>query len=131
MHMSIKAKELEKRGNKIGKTEKMGRWFAYIGGVADELTQEDLLVGVECVDDETKQLVDLRLESKRFRFCRHFTSRKKTKVLVLVLFSDSKRLGFLSTYYGEMFRMGWCLDVKLDGLPANVEWSWELQNLPH
>ena len=36
----------------------------YIGGVADELTKEDLLVAVEGVDDEREQLVDLGLEGK-------------------------------------------------------------------
>ena len=30
-----------------------------IGGVGDELPQEDLLVGVERVDDERQQLIDL------------------------------------------------------------------------
>lgn len=36
----------------------------YIRGVTDELTKEDLLVAVECVDDETEKLVNLSLESK-------------------------------------------------------------------
>lgn len=36
----------------------------YIGGVGDELAEEDLLVGVEGVDDEREQLVDLRLEGE-------------------------------------------------------------------
>mmetsp|Transcript_30206 Transcript_30206/g.85326 ORF Transcript_30206/g.85326 Transcript_30206/m.85326 type:complete len:434 (+) Transcript_30206:932-2233(+) len=35
-----------------------------IGGVRDELAQEDLLVAVEGVDNQGEQLVDLRLESK-------------------------------------------------------------------
>ena len=37
-----------------------------IGGVGDELTQEDLLVGVEGVDDEAHQLADFSLECKCF-----------------------------------------------------------------
>jgi hypothetical protein len=36
----------------------------YIRGVGDELTKEDLLVGVEGVDDEREQLVDLGLEGE-------------------------------------------------------------------
>jgi hypothetical protein len=40
---------------------------AYIRGVGNELAEEDLLVGVEGVDDERKQLVDLSLEGKGLR----------------------------------------------------------------
>jgi hypothetical protein len=36
----------------------------YIRGVGDELAKEDLLVGVEGVDDEREQLVDLGLEGE-------------------------------------------------------------------
>lgn len=36
----------------------------YIRGVANELPKEDLLVGVEGVDDQAQQLVDLRLEGE-------------------------------------------------------------------
>ena len=43
----------------------------YIGGVGDELPEEDLLVGVESVDDEGEQLVDLRLEGERLRLRGH------------------------------------------------------------
>ena len=43
----------------------------YIGGVGDELPEEDLLVGVEGVDDEGEQLVDLRLEGERLRLRGH------------------------------------------------------------
>jgi len=44
---------------------------AYIGGVGDELAEEDLLVGVEGVDDEREQLVDLRLEGEGLRLRSH------------------------------------------------------------
>lgn len=44
----------------------------HIGSVADKLTKEDLLVGVESVDDETQQLVDLGLEGESFGLGRHF-----------------------------------------------------------
>ena len=37
----------------------------HIGGIADEFTEKDLLVAVEGVDDQTQQLIDLRLERKR------------------------------------------------------------------
>ncbi len=43
----------------------------YIGGVGDELAEEDLLVGVEGVDDEGQQLVDLGLEGERLGLRRH------------------------------------------------------------
>ena len=43
----------------------------YIGGVGDELPEEDLLVGVKGVDDEGEQLVDLRLEGERLRLRGH------------------------------------------------------------
>ena len=43
----------------------------HIGGVGDELPEEDLLVGVEGVDDEREQLVDLRLEGERLRLRGH------------------------------------------------------------
>ena len=33
-----------------------------VGGVGDEFSQEDLLVGVDCVDDEGEKLRDLSLE---------------------------------------------------------------------
>lgn len=52
----------------------------HIGGIADDLTKENLLVAIESVDDETEQLVDLRLECKRLRL-RHFrTQRKLTRL---------------------------------------------------
>ena len=35
-----------------------------IGGVGDQLTEENLFVGVECVDDEAHELCDLGLEGK-------------------------------------------------------------------
>ena len=35
-----------------------------VRGVGDELSEEDLLVGVEGVDDQTHQLGDLRLEGE-------------------------------------------------------------------
>lgn len=38
------------------------RGATYIGGVGDQLTQENFFVGVESVDDQAHQLVDLRLE---------------------------------------------------------------------
>mmetsp|Transcript_17764 Transcript_17764/g.57462 ORF Transcript_17764/g.57462 Transcript_17764/m.57462 type:complete len:716 (-) Transcript_17764:251-2398(-) len=38
-----------------------------IGGVRDELAEEDLLVGVEGVDNQRQELVNLRLESERLR----------------------------------------------------------------
>ena len=45
------------------------RWIrgTYIGRVGDELAEEDLLVGVEGIDDEGEQLVDLGLERERLR----------------------------------------------------------------
>ena len=49
------------------------RWIrgTYIGRVGDELAEEDLLVGVEGVDDEGEQLVDLGLEGEGLRLRRH------------------------------------------------------------
>ena len=38
-----------------------------IGGVGNQLTQKDLLVGVEGVDDEGHQLLDVRIERESFR----------------------------------------------------------------
>lgn len=38
-----------------------------IGGVADQLAEEYLLIAVECVDDQAEELVDLRLECERLR----------------------------------------------------------------
>lgn len=38
-----------------------------IRSVANELTEENLLVAVECVDDQAEQLVDLRLECEGLR----------------------------------------------------------------
>jgi hypothetical protein len=35
-----------------------------IGGVGDKFSQEDFLVGVESVDDETHQLLDISTESE-------------------------------------------------------------------
>ena len=43
--------------------------YTYVGSVADEFTKEDLLVGVEGVDDEAEELVDLRLESEGLCVC--------------------------------------------------------------
>lgn len=42
---------------------------AYIGRVADEFTQENLLIAVEGVDDKAKELVDLSLECKGLSVC--------------------------------------------------------------
>jgi hypothetical protein len=44
---------------------------AYIRGVGNEFAEEDLLVGVEGVDDERKQLVDLSLEGEGLRLRLH------------------------------------------------------------
>jgi hypothetical protein len=44
---------------------------SYIGGVGDELAEEDLLVGVEGVDDEREELVDLGLEGEGLGLRRH------------------------------------------------------------
>ena len=43
----------------------------HIGAVGDELPEEDLLVGVEGVDDEGEQLVDLSLKGEGLRLRRH------------------------------------------------------------
>ena len=42
-----------------------------VGRVRDQLTEEDLLVGVEGVDDERHELVDLSLEGERLNFLGH------------------------------------------------------------
>ena len=42
-----------------------------IGGIGDQLTQKDLLVGVECIDNQRQQLVDLSLKGKGLYFPRH------------------------------------------------------------
>ena len=39
-----------------------------IRGIGDELSKEDFLVGVESVDDQTHQLLDVSVESKNFFF---------------------------------------------------------------
>ncbi|KAE8728026.1 hypothetical protein F3Y22_tig00004797pilonHSYRG00073 [Hibiscus syriacus] len=41
------------------------------GSIADEFTKEDLFVTVESVDDETQELVDLRLECEGLRVRSH------------------------------------------------------------
>lgn len=40
---------------------------AHVGGVGDELPQEDLLIGIEGVDNERHELGDLRLEGESLR----------------------------------------------------------------
>lgn len=40
-----------------------------IGGVGDDLSEEDLLVGVDGVDDEGEELRDLSLELEGLRHC--------------------------------------------------------------
>ena len=42
-----------------------------IGGVRDQLTEEDFLVGVECVDDEGHELGNLSLKCECFNFFSH------------------------------------------------------------
>jgi hypothetical protein len=37
-----------------------------IGGVGNELSKEDLLVGVESVDDQTHQLLNIGVERENF-----------------------------------------------------------------
>lgn len=49
------------------------KYRTYIRGIADELTEKNLLVAVEGVDDQTQELVDLSLESERFNL-RHLIS---------------------------------------------------------
>lgn len=46
------------------------RWFrspgsTYIRSIAYELTKKDLLVAVECVDDQAEKLIDLSLKGER------------------------------------------------------------------
>ena len=64
----------------------------YIRGVGDELAEEDLLVGVEGVDDEQEQLVDLGLKGEglhlRRRGCRFLSSVACRRRLRLEGFSD-------------------------------------------
>ena len=43
----------------------------HVGRVGDELSQEDLFVGVEGVDDQRHKLSDLRLEGKGLRLLLH------------------------------------------------------------
>lgn len=50
----------------------------YIGGIADELSKEDLFVAVKGVDDETEELIDLSLEWKRLCF-RHYSKQRKLR----------------------------------------------------
>lgn len=61
----------------IGKERREGR--AYIRCVGDELSEEDLLVRVEGIDDEGEQLVDLGLECEglRLRTASHVHVRRR------------------------------------------------------
>lgn len=52
------------------------RRSTYVRSIADELTEEDLLVAIESVDDQAEELVDLSLEGERLRI-RHYTSRNE------------------------------------------------------
>jgi hypothetical protein len=79
---SKERKETRKRGIPESRTterweeeEAKGRGTTYIGGVADELPEEDLLVAVEGVDDEAEELVDLGLEGEGFGFGGHGSER--------------------------------------------------------
>ena len=58
----------------------------HIGGVGDELPEEDLLVGVEGVDDEGEKLVDLGLEREglRLRAAGHVHVRRRHACLCLL-----------------------------------------------
>ena len=65
----------------------------YIWGIADELSQKNLLVAVECVDNKTQQLIDLSLESKGFNFAsfRHDFSSKASQKPPAQAFKPCKR----------------------------------------
>ena len=43
-----------------------------IGSVGDELTKENLLIGVESIDDERKKLIYIRREGEGFSGSRHY-----------------------------------------------------------
>ena len=68
------SKEKEKRSS-VRNREKRRR--THIGGVADKLAKEDLLVGVEGVDDQAEELVNLRLEGEGLRLGRHSRREKR------------------------------------------------------
>mmetsp|Transcript_32551 Transcript_32551/g.54503 ORF Transcript_32551/g.54503 Transcript_32551/m.54503 type:complete len:452 (-) Transcript_32551:35-1390(-) len=59
-----------------------------IGGVGDEFTQKDLLVGVKGVDDQRKKLVDISRECVAFGFSRHCS---RCLVLLVVMQGTSVR----------------------------------------
>ena len=42
-----------------------------IGGIGDQLPEENFFVGVECVDDQTHKLSNLSLESEGFNIVSH------------------------------------------------------------
>lgn len=54
---------------------------AYVRGIGDQLPKEDLLVGIEGVDDQGHQLSDLCLEGKGLNICLlvHFFRHLRTK----------------------------------------------------
>jgi len=54
----------------VGKTLKADL-VQCIGGIGDQLTQKDLLVGVKCIDNQRQQLVDLSLKGEGLYFPRH------------------------------------------------------------
>jgi hypothetical protein len=55
--------------------------LTYIGTVADKLTEKDLLVGVESVDDQTEKLIDLCLEGKGLCLGLHGIDLREKKLL--------------------------------------------------
>lgn len=59
---------------------RLWRTRSHIRGVAYELAKEDLFVGVEGIDDETKKLVDLRLKSKGLCLSRHGRIRRENAI---------------------------------------------------
>lgn len=63
----------------------------YIRRVADKLTEKDLLVGVESVDDQTQKLIDLRLEGKGLCLGGHVNDLKRREKLFSAVRVLSKR----------------------------------------
>jgi len=66
VNVSNQMETLKRNSRKKKRTQRdtLQRRKAYVGGIGNQLSQENLLVAVKCIDNETEQLIDLCLEGK-------------------------------------------------------------------
>lgn len=85
------------------KRDTLQRGKAYVGGIGNQLSQENLFVAVKCIDNETEQLIDLCLEGKCLNLA-HLLSSIDSRHICRVLIQSSKSYVLLQILNMSVFK---------------------------